>query len=551
MTVVASSNTATGEETSRSYDAVVVGAGFSGLYMLHKLRGLGLSARVFEAGSGVGGTWYWNRYPGARVDIESQEYSYSFSPELDEEWAWSERYASQPELLRYLNHVADRFDLRPDIQFETRVVSATFDEAANRWSVVTDRGERISARYCVMATGCLSVAKEPDFPGADTFTGKAYHTGHWPHEGVDFTGQTVAVIGTGSSAIQSIPQIADQASRVYVFQRTPNFSVPAHNGPRDPKLVEDWKLNRSEYRKRARDSGFGILMVEQSEQPALEATPEERRRAYEARWARGGFALVGAFADLIHDKVANDTAVEFVADKIRSIVKDPVVAEKLVPKTYPIVTKRLCVDTGYYATFNRDNVTLVDRNDEAIEAITPTGVRTAKGDYKVDSIVYAIGFDAMTGALTNIDIRGRGGALLKDQWAAGPRTYLGLMIAGFPNLFIVTGPGSPSVLCNMAVAIEQHVEWISDCIAYMGQRQVGAIEATTQAQDAWVAHVNEIADGTLFPLANSWYIGANVPGKPRVFMPYIGGFAVYRQHCEEIAAKGYEGFALTSDAHAA
>ncbi|HEX7760074.1 MAG TPA: NAD(P)/FAD-dependent oxidoreductase [Caulobacteraceae bacterium] len=548
MTSAAPGPTLAGDDATRTCDAVIVGAGFSGLYMLHKLRGLGLTARVYEAGAGVGGTWYWNRYPGARVDIESQEYSYSFSPELDEEWVWSERYASQPELLRYLNHVADRFDLRRDIQFDTRVTAAAFDEATNRWTVTTDRGQTVRARYCIMATGCLSVTNEPRFPGAGSFQGKAYHTGRWPHEGVDFTGQRVGVIGTGSSAIQSIPQIAQQASQVYVFQRTPNFSVPAHNGPVDSKVAEDWKANRAQYRREAREAGFGIRMVQHSEQCAMDASPEERTSAYEERWARGGFALAGAFADIILDKAANDTAVDFVAGKIRSIVKDPAVAEKLVPTTYPIVTKRLCVDTGYYATFNRDNVTLVDLKDEAIEAVTPAGLRTTKGDYALDSIVYAIGFDAMTGALASIDIQGRGGARLKDRWAEGPRTYLGLAIAGFPNLFIVTGPGSPSVLCNMAVAIEQHVEWIADCIAYMGQRQLGAIEATVQAQDAWVAHVNEVADATLYPQANSWYIGANISGKPRVFMPYIGGFPAYRQACEDVAANGYEGFALTSDA---
>jgi len=534
----------------RSYDAVIVGAGFSGLYMLHRLRQQGLSCRVIEAGTGVGGTWYWNRYPGARVDIESQEYSYSFSPELDAEWIWSERYASQPELLAYLNYVADRFDLRRDIQLETRVTAAHFDEAANRWTITTDRGETLTARYCVMATGCLSAPNDPSFPGAETFKGPTWHTGRWPKEGVDFTGQTVAVIGTGSSAIQSIPQIAAQAKHVTVFQRTPNFSVPAHNGPPDPAVVADWAANRAQYRAEARDTGFGIKMVAMGEQPALEATPEARQKEFERRWQIGGFALLGAYADLITDVNANVTAVEFVAEKIRGIVKDPAVAEKLVPKTYPIGSKRLCVDTGYSATFNRDNVSLVDLREEPIEAITPAGVRTAAGEYKADAIVYAIGFDAMTGALSKIDVRGRGGQALSEAWAAGPRTYLGLMIAGFPNLFIVTGPGSPSVLCNMAVAIEQHVEWISDCIAYMGARQVGAIEATAAAQDEWVAHVNEVAETTVYPLANSWYLGANVPGKPRVFMPYIGGFPTYRDKCNEVAANGYEGFALTSDARA-
>lgn len=536
--------------SQQAYDAVIVGAGFSGLYMLHRLREQGLGVRVYEAGAGVGGTWFWNRYPGARVDIESQEYSYSFSPELDAEWVWTERYASQPELLAYLNHVADRFDLRPDIQFETRVTSARFDEAANRWTVTTDAGETVTARWCVMATGVLSVPNEPRFPGAETFQGPTYHTGRWPHEGVDFTGQRVAVIGTGSSAIQSIPQIAAQADHVTVFQRTPNFSVPAHNGPPDPVVVADWAANREQYRAEARETGFGIKMVDPQEALAVDASPEARRAAYEERWRIGGFALLGAFGDLTSDVAANATAAEFVREKIRGIVNDPAIAEKLAPKTFPIGSKRLCVDTGYYATFNRDNVELVDLNDEPIAEITPEGVRTTGAIYQADALVYAIGFDAMTGALNNIDVTGRGGAKLKDSWAAGPRTYLGLAVAGFPNLFIVTGPGSPSVLCNMAVAIEQHVDWIADCIAWAGARQVGAIEATEDAQDEWVAHVNEVAEPTIFPLANSWYMGANVPGKPRVFMPYIGGFPVYRDKCNEVAAAGYQGFALTSDARA-
>jgi cyclohexanone monooxygenase len=526
---------------TQAYEAVIVGAGFSGLYMLHRLRQQGVSARVYEAGDSVGGTWFWNRYPGARVDIESQEYSYSFSPELDAEWQWSERYAAQPELLAYLNHVADRFDLRGDIQLETRVTAAVYDEASRRWTVTTDRGDTVSARYCVMATGCLSVPKDGELPGAETFGGPSWHTGRWPKAGVDFTGKTVAVIGTGSSAIQSIPQIAAQATHVTVFQRTPNFSVPAHNGPIDPAVVADWAANREQYRKEARETGFGIRAVGMGDLPAAAATPEERKAAYEERWRYGGFALLGAYNDLIVDLEANATAAQFVHEKIREIVKDPQTAEKLSPKTFPIGSKRLCVDTGYYATFNRDNVSLVDLGEEPIETITPTGVRTSARDYDVDAIVYAIGFDAMTGALDKIDIRGRGGARLKDAWSAGPRTYLGLLVAGFPNLFLVTGPGSPSVLCNMAVAIEQHVEWISDCIGWLNERQAGGIEATESAQDAWVAHVNEVAEGTVYPLANSWYLGANVPGKPRVFMPYIGGFPVYRDKCNAVAANGYEG----------
>ena len=528
-----------------SLDVIVVGAGFAGLYLLHKLRGMGLSTRVFEAADGVGGTWYWNRYPGARVDIESQEYSYSFSEDLQDDWRWTERYAAQPELLAYLNHVADRFDLRKDIQFDTRVTSAVFDEAAGRWTVTTNQGDAVSARYCIMATGCLSVTNEPKFAGMETFKGKSYHTGRWPHAGVDFTGQRVGVIGTGSSAIQSIPQIAAQADHLYVFQRTPNYSVPAHNGPIDPEKVEAWKNNRAELRQKARESGAGIVAVEPTEQSALAVSDEERRAVFESRWKRGGFAIGGAFIDTAIDPAANATAAEFVAGKIREIVKDPEVADILTPKSYPFGTKRLCVDTGYYEVFNRDNVTLVDVSNAPIEAITPTGLRTAEGDFKLDSIVYAIGFDAMTGALNAIDIRGRGGRPLKEKWAGGPLTYLGLMVAGFPNLFTITGPGSPSVLSNMVVSIEQHVEWIANLLAFMGDRQLSIIEASPEAEAGWVAHVNEVADMTLYPKANSWYLGANIPGKPRVFMPYVGGVGVYRQLCDDVAAKGYEGFALT------
>ena len=525
-------------------DVVVVGAGFAGMYLLHKLRGLGLSAKAFEAADGVGGTWYWNRYPGARVDIESQEYSYGFSEELEKEWRWTERYAAQPELLRYANHVADRFDLRRDIQFETRVTSALFDEATSLWTVLTDRGDRVVARFCVMATGCLSVANTPNFPGQETFKGPIYSTSRWPHEGVDFTGMRVGVIGTGSSAIQSIPQIAKQAAHLTVFQRTPNFSVPAQNGPMDPKIAEEWLANREQRRREQKYSSAGFLYSNPSEQLAVETSPEERKRVFEERWARGGFGLGAAFADISISKEANDTAVEFVHGKIAEIVKDPQVADLLAPKTYPFGTKRLCIDIDYYETYNRENVSLVDIRAAPIQAITPTGLKTAATEYPLDAIVFAIGFDAMTGALGAIDIRGRGGVALKDQWAEGPRAYLGLMVAGFPNLFTVTGPGSPSVLSNMLVSIEQHVDWITDCIAWLGERQMAAIEPTVEAQEAWVAHVNEVASFTLFPQANSWYMGANVPGKPRVFMPYIGGVGVYRERCDEVAAKGYEGFAL-------
>jgi len=530
-------------ETANVFDAVIVGAGFAGLYMLHRLRGLGLSTRVYEAGSGVGGTWFWNRYPGARCDVESLQYSYSFSESLEQEWQWTERYAAQPEIEKYLNHVADRFELRGSIQFDTRVVAATFDEAAKRWTIQTDRGESVTASFCVMATGCLSAAKVPAYQGIDAFRGKMYHTGQWPAEGVDFSGRKVGVIGTGSSAIQCIPHLARQASHLFVFQRTPNFSVPAHNGPLSPEVARDWQANRVKYRHRDRNSQFGFR-IELNPKSALGVAPEERQREYEARWRDGGFAMLGAFADIVLNQKANETAAEFVRSKIRATVSDPAVARKLTPIEYPFAAKRLCVDTDYYPTFNRDNVTLIDVRARPIREITSTGVRTVEAEYALDSIVFATGFDAITGALLNIDIGGRAGVPLKQHWSEGPRTYLGIMIAGFPNLFTITGPGSPSVFSNMVLSIEQHVEWISDCIGYLRNRQLATIEASVEAENAWGAHVNEVANYTLFPRARSWYVGANIPGKPHVFMPYIGGVGVYRQKCDVIAAHGYEGFAL-------
>ena len=536
----------TANKATATLDAVVVGAGFSGLYMLHRLRGIGLATRVFEAGSGVGGTWFWNRYPGARVDIESQEYAYSFSPELEDEWRWSERYASQAELLKYVNHVADRFDLRRDIQLDTRVTAAVFDEATNRWTVTTDRGDVVSARFCIMATGCLSVPKDIDIAGAARFKGATYRTSRWPHAGVDFTGMTVAVIGTGSSGIQSIPEIAKQAKHVTVFQRTPNFSLPAQNHAADPAKFADWKKNRHAYRAHAKSQGFGVLIIDQHERNLADFTPSQRRAEMERRWQTGGFALGGSFADLVTNESANDAAADFVRERIRDIVKNPAVAATLSPTNHPLFTKRPCVDTGYYDTFNRSNVTLVDLTQTPIETITETGVKTTDANYDVDAIVYAIGFDAMTGALNAIDIRGRRGDTLKAKWSGGPKTYLGLMVAGFPNLFMVTGPGSPSVLSNMMLSIEQHVDWITECLTYLGDRQLGVIEATQAAENDWVAHGNEVAATTLYPRANSWYMGANVPGKPRVFLPYIGGVPLYREKIERVAANGYEGFALAT-----
>jgi cation diffusion facilitator CzcD-associated flavoprotein CzcO len=534
-------------DRARHLDVVVVGAGFGGLYALHRLRGLGLSVQVYEAGSGVGGTWYWNRYPGARCDVESLEYSYSFSPELEQEWAWSERYAPQPEILGYINHVADRFDLRRDIQFDTRVTAAAFDETACRWRVTTDRGDDVSARFCVMATGCLSAVTTPDIEGLNSFRGNWYHTGQWPHGGVDFSGQRVGVVGTGSSGIQSIPVIARQASQLVVFQRTPNFSLPARNEPLSPDTQAEVKAGYRALRDEARSS-FSAIAVAAPTELALEVDPAERRRRYEAAWARGGLmSMTTTFRDLIVDKAANDTAAEFIRSKIREIVVDPDVAQALTPTDHPFATKRPCLDTGYFETFNRDNVTLVDLRQTPITEIVPAGIRTTERVHELDTIVFATGFDAMTGPLLRIDIRGRGDRPLSDKWSAGPRTYLGIATVGFPNLFILTGPGSPSVLSNMVMAIEQHVDWIADCLSYLGANGLGTIEATVEAEDAWVDHVNQLASATLFPRANSWYMGANVPGKPRVFLPYVGGFPQYRSTCDDVAADGYRGFSLTAD----
>jgi cation diffusion facilitator CzcD-associated flavoprotein CzcO len=536
----------TPSEVTATVDAVVVGAGFAGMYMLHRLRALGLSVQGFEAGDDVGGTWYWNRYPGARCDVVSVDYSYAFDPELDAEWKWSEKYAAQPEILRYINHVADRFELRPLIQLETRVTAADWDEAAQRWTVLTDRGDRVSATYCIMATGCLSASKTPEVEGLDRFEGKWYHTGHWPHEGVDFTGQRVGIVGTGSSGIQSIPIIAAQAAHLTVFQRTANFAMPAHNGPIPADKAQDLRAHHAEYRQAARESGFGVPVVLPTKS-ALEVDPEERLANYRARWEEGNLvAVLTAYTDLSTNEAANETAAEFVRSKIREIVKDPEVAELLCPKDHPLGTKRPCLDTNYYATFNRDNVTLVDVRKSPIVEITPKGLRTATDSYEFDSLVFATGFDAMTGAINNIAIRGRDGRLLSEKWAEGPRTYLGLAVAGFPNLFMITGPGSPSVLSNMMVSIEQHVEWIAACVEYLADHGVSSIEATVEAEDEWTDHVQEAGNLTLFPRANSWYMGANVPGKPRVFLPYVGGVGVYRQKCDEVAAKEYDGFALAT-----
>src|ERR1700688_2189309 len=531
---------------TETYDVVVVGAGFAGMYMLHRLRGQGLSARVYEQGGDVGGTWYWTRYPGARCDVESIEYSYSFSDELQQEWNWSERYAPQPEILKYANHVADRFNLRRDIQLDTRVDRAVFDESANAWEVTTSDGKTVVAKFVVLATGCLSNARMPDIKGLSGFKGKVYHTGHWPHEPVDFTGLRVGVIGTGSSGIQSVPVIAERASHLTVFQRTPNFSIPARNALLTAQEREAFRAKYPEIRRFAREESRNGIYTEMPDRGALDDGDNIRRSKYQARWERGGLTFMSVYNNLGVDKAANDTAADFVRDKIAEIVRDPETAKRLQPNNHPIGSKRICIDTDYFATFNRPNVALVDIRTSPIEEITANAVCTKAGDYEVDALVLATGFDAMTGSVAKIDIRGRDGQTLNQKWAEGPKTYLGLMSAGFPNLFIITGPGSPSVLSNMIVSIEQHVDWIAGCVGWMRDRGLDTMEAKPDAEDKWVAHVNEVAQTTLYPQANSWYMGANIPGKPQIFMPYIGGVGVYRQICNDVASKGYEGFAMTA-----
>lgn len=522
-------------------DAVVVGAGFAGLYALHKFRSLGLSVRVFEAAPEVGGTWYFNRYPGARCDVESVDYSYSFSEELEQEWTWTEKYATQGEILRYMNWVADKLDLRGGITFNTRVVSATLDEQSLRWTVVTDTGETVTARFVIMATGPLSAALTPAFSGLDTFAGEVYHTAHWPHEPVDFSGKRVAVIGTGSSGIQSIPLIAEQAEQLYVFQRTPNYSVPAGNRTLTESDVVEVKSNYAERRAMSWRSGGGSPHVAHPKL-TMEATPEERRAAFERRWELGGVLFSKTFSDQMIDPVANEEARKFYQEKVRAVIDDPEVADLLIPDDHPIGTKRICTDTNYFQTFNRPNVRLISVRRTPIESIDPTGITTSDAHYDIDALVLATGFDAMTGALAKIDIVGRGGQSLRQDWAEGPRTYLGLGVDGFPNLFLVSGPGAPAVLANMVLHAEAHVNWIADAITYLDSHGHTALEATAESVDNWIAECNRRAEATLFPRANSWYMGANVPGKPRVFMLFIGGFGVYLDICAEVAAAGYKGF---------
>ena len=522
-------------------DVVVVGAGFSGLYLLYRLRKAGFSTRVFERGGDVGGTWYWNRYPGARCDVESLQYSYSFDEQLQQDWHWPEKFSAQPDILAYANHVADRFNLKKDIEFNVEVKASRFDENLKTWKITTNTGEEIDAQYFIMATGCISTTQMPNIKGLSDYVGNTFHTGNWPHEEVDFSGQSIAVIGTGSSGIQSIPVLAKQAKKLTVFQRTPNYSIPSQNEPMTKKYERSWKDVYSERRKEMRYSAHGSLK-DLNDVPALSVDEDQRQELYTKRWAIGGTGFLGSFNDLLTNADANYTAAEYVRQQIKRVVKDKETAEILCPRSYPIGTKRICIDTGYFETYNRENVKLVDISKKPIQRLVADGIIVDDQLYAFDSIIFATGFDAMTGSIFNVDIKGRDGLALKEKWNAGPKTYLGLMSASFPNLFMITGPGSPSVKSNMIMSIEQHVDLVIETLLSMRRKGLSVVEPELEAENKWVDHVQEVAKKTLFPQANSWYMGANIPGKPRLFMPYIGGVGAYREICEEIVANNYRGF---------
>ncbi|WP_155591813.1 flavin-containing monooxygenase [Lysinibacillus cavernae] len=531
-------------QTIKEVDAVVLGAGFAGLYMLHQLRSKGFSTVVYEAGDGVGGVWYWNRYPGARCDIESIYYNYTFSKELYEEWTWTSRFPEQKEILQYLNYVADRFQLREDIQFNTRVNAAHFDEELNKWLIDLNDGQQVLAKYFITGIGCLSAANIPKIEGLQQFNGKWYHTGHWPHEQVDFTGKRVGIIGTGSSGIQAIPVIAKVAKHLTVFQRTPQYTIPARNHPYDDGFIKETKQNFEMLKQAMRNSVSGTPFA-QNHQSAMEDSDVTRQEVFENAWTQGGFAFSTTYHDLLTNEQSNEQAAEFIRSKIKQIVKNPAIAEKLCP-TYMYGTKRQVLDSDYFETYNRENVLLVDVKESPIKKITETGIQTIDKHFDLDIIIFATGYDGMTGPLFKIDIQGKDGVTLKDKWEDGAsvQTYLGLTTAGFPNLFMITGPESPSVLVNMPIAIEQHVEWIAQCIDYLRKHDIDVMETKIEAEEAWSKHCREIANGTLYVKGDSWYTGANIAGKPRSFLIYLGGFDYYTKRCNEVAQNNYEGFKL-------
>ena len=527
--------------SAREYDALIVGAGFAGMYMLHRLREAGFDAHAVEAGSGVGGTWYWNRYPGARCDVPSVEYSYSFSPELEAEWRWSERYAAQPEILRYLQHVAQRFDLERDISFDTRIARADWDEAAARWRVQTEGGASWIARQLILATGALSEPRTPDLPGLENFAGPILHTAKWD-ESVSLEGRNVALFGTGSSGIQAVPQLARVAERLTVFQRTPNFAVPASNRPLSDA---EWRASRATLTDNRAAAREGFLGFFDNPRPgnAKEADPEAREQRFAEQWNAGTAGLLLSYEDLVIDEESNAHAAEFARRKIAELVDDPEKIRKLTPRGYPLGSRRLCSEIGFYESMNRENVALVDVREEPVEEVHAAAIATSDASYPADAIVFATGFDACVGAIKAIDIRGRNGISLHEEWDNGPHSYLGLAIAGFPNLFTITGPGSPSVLSNVVLSIEQHVDWIAQCLTHMREGGFSAIEATEDAESEWMEHAHEVAQQTLFPRADSWYQGRTRDGR-QVFMPYVGGCGPYRAKCDAVAGAGYAGFRL-------
>jgi len=529
------------------YDMIIVGAGFAGLRMLVQARKLGYSAVVLEGGGGIGGTWYWNRYPGARCDVLSADYSYAFSPELEQEWRWSERYATQPEILRYVEFVAEKFDLKKDVQLNTVLRAARLNEESNTWAIEDHNGRTLTSTYFVMATGCLSTAKLPDISGRDSFAGEVYHTAYWPHETVDFAGKKVGVIGTGSSGTQLIPIVAREAEHLTVFQRTPNFSVPARNAAISETEDAAIKADYADRRIRARNSPSGLGVVP-NKQSALDASPLERYRHYESQWETAGFGFVLSYFDLLLNREANETAAEFIRDKIRGTLIDPAIANVMAPTGYPFGAKRPCVDTGYFETFNRSNVSLVDIVAHPIDEITLAGVTVDGETHELDVLVFATGFDAMTGSLLRPDIRGRNGLTLGEKWAKGPLTYLGLATEGFPNFFFITGPGSPSLLSNVLLSIEQHVDWLAGLLAEGDARGAEAIEVSAEAEQEWTEHVNTTAALTLYPQAASYYMGDEILGKPRVFMPYSGGVRSFGRKCQQVADAGYPEFSFLESA---
>ena len=527
-----------------TFDAVIVGAGFTGLYMLHVLRQKGFTARLVDAASGVGGTWYWNRYPGARCDIESMQYSFQFSEELQQEWEWTERYASQPEILAYIEHVADRFDLTRDIQFDTRVEAATWDENTGEWTVETDRGQALHARYFIMAVGCLSAPIKPTFEGEADFTGETYQTSIWPKEPVDFKGKRVGIIGVGSSAIQAGPLIAEEAEHVFIYQRTPNYVVPAQNRPLTPEEVRDIKSDYKGFRAKAY-AGLTAFLFERHDQSVFDLTPDERRARFDNYWNIGGLPFLGAFNDILFNDDANQACIDYWRSRIEEIIDDPKLVDLLTPDE-EFGCKRLCSGTGFYEMFNRDNVTLVDVRGTGIERFTPAGLRAEGVDYDLDTIIFATGFDAMTGSVTRIRITGKGGQTIQQKWAEGPKTYLGLMISGFPNMFNMVSAGSPSVLATMVTAAEQHGDWVGECLDHMRETGKTVIEAIPEAEAEWSAEVKRAGDASLRTNCDSWYVGSNIEGKARAFAPYIGGWPPYVARCNAETASKYENCVLSA-----